>query len=382
MSTEKTLRVGIVGAGGIARYYHVPSYYRCANVQVVAACDINDSALEQMRAQHGIQRLCRDYLELLEMDDLDIISVCTSNDMHYPVVMAAIEKGFDIYCEKPLALTYAEAREMYQAAKADGIRTGVNFSHRRTPASRLAKELIASGALGEIHYVAAVYAAGRTDYADRPGTWRNDRKLAGYGGLGDMGSHMIDMMLWWLDTDITGVAAQMQTVVGERARLDSDERMKVTTEDQGMLLVRYGNGALGYFCGSYMFTGRGYDQRVEVYGRKGGLMYNQQRPYELDVHLEPDILAQYELLREGGTHDTPYSTIHVPERLQGLEGDGYTPSAASGKRRTVLMDFIDAYRNTAPFSFQPGFYEGMQVQQVLEGAKRAEISRCWINLPL
>ena len=345
MGTPK-LQVGIIGVGGIGRHYHIPSYLRCENVQIAAACDISDEALEQVKAQYGIQCLSCDYLELLESNDIDIVSVCTSNDMHYPVVMAAIDKGLDIYCEKPLALTVAEAQEMYEAAEENGTKTGVNFSHRRTPAAQLAKEIIASGALGNIHYVSAVYAAGAPDYANRPGTWRNDRSRAGYGGLGDMGSHMIDMMLWWLDSDIEAVAAQMSTVVKERISRETGKPVPVTTEDQGNFLVRYANGALGYFCGSYMFTGRGYDQRVEVYGSEGGLMYNQQHPYELDVYLPADALKQYVVLRQGGTRDTPYTTIHVPERLQGLSPDG------SGERRTLLMDYIDAYR-AVPSSSDP-----------------------------
>jgi predicted dehydrogenase len=375
MSTNNTLRVGIIGAGGIARHYHVPSYQRSENVEIVAACDVNPEALDAMREEHGIGHVCKDYGDLLERDDLDLVSVCTSNDMHYPVVMAAIERGIDIYCEKPLALTYQQTVEMYNAAQEAGIKTGVNFSHRRTPASRLAKEIVDSGVLGGIHYVAAVYAAGGTGYADRPGTWRNDAAKAGFGGLGDMGSHMIDMMLWWLGMDITAVSAQMETFVPDRLGRDTGEPMRVTTEDQGMILARYANGAQGYFCGGYMFTGRGYDQRVEVYGTEGGLMYDQQRPFELQVHLPDEALIQYAVLRQGGTRDTPYTTIAVPERHHGRLPD------EPGARRTVLMDFVDAYRQE-PFDFGPGFYEGMKVQEVLEATRRAHDSGCWVDLPL
>ncbi len=375
MADVKPLRVGIVGAGGIALYYHIPYYLRCENVAIVAACDVNEAALQQMKDKYGVERLCYDYHELLDMDDLDLVSVCTSNDSHHPVVMSAIERGLDIYCEKPLALDYAQAKEMYEAAAAKGIKTGVNFSHRRTPASQLAREIIASGVLGPITYVSAVYAAGGTNYAQHKGTWRNDRKKAGFGGMGDMGSHMIDMMLWWLGTEITAVTAQTHTYVPEVTDRDSGKPMKVTTEDQGTLLVSYANGAMGYFCGSYIFTGRGYDQRVEVYGANGGLMYNQQHPLELDVSLPPETLKQYQVLRQGGTRDTPYATIMVPERLQGLL------PGEPGAQRGVLMDFVDAYRAEGPFSFSPGFYEGMKVQEVLEACKLSR-GRRWVSLPL
>ncbi|MBN1399662.1 MAG: Gfo/Idh/MocA family oxidoreductase [Anaerolineae bacterium] len=374
--SAKTLRVGIIGAGGIARNYHVPNYLRCENVQVVAACDVSDVALQQMQAQHGIAQVFHDYRELLALESLDLVSVCTSNDMHYPVVMAAIERGLDIYCEKPLALTYAQAAEMHEAAQVKGLKTGVNFSHRRTPAARLAKEIIDRGALGQIHYVSAIYAAGGTQYGERPGTWRNDGKKAGFGGLGDMGSHIIDMMMWWLDAPIEAVAAQMAIHYPDRIDRDTGLPMRVSTEDQGLLLVRYGNGALGYVYGGYVFTGRGFDQRVEIYGSKGGLIYDQQHSYELQVHLEPEHLEGYHVLRQGGTRDRPYTTILVPEAHQGLI------PGEPGARRGVLMDFIEAYRAEGPFSFSPGFYEGMRVQEVLEGARLADAERRWVGLPL
>ncbi|MBC7235076.1 MAG: Gfo/Idh/MocA family oxidoreductase [Chloroflexi bacterium] len=374
------IRVGIVGLGGIARHYHLPSYRRYKEVQVVAGADISEQAQRAAQQEYAISRVYTDYQEMLDREELDLISICTSNDMHYPVAMAAIERGIDIYCEKPLALTFSEAKEMYEAARRAGIKTGVNFSHRRTPASRLAKEILDSGALGDIHYVSALYAAGGTDYRHRPGTWRNVRERAGFGGLGDMGSHVLDMMMWWLGCGVEAVTAAMTTIVPDRLDRDSGQPMRVTTEDQGMLLLRYANSALGYLYGGYVFTGRGYDQRAEVYGSDGGLMYDQQRPYELLVHLPETYLRHYHVLRAGGTRDTPYTRILVPERHLGIIPE------EPGSRRTVLMDFIDAYlesrRSGKPFQFSPGFYEGLATQEILEASRRGELARCWISLPL
>lgn len=371
--TEKPVRVGIIGAGGIARGYHLRSYRHCAGVEVVAACDVNEAALESLQSEYGIQRVYTHYAEMLANEPLDLVSICTSNDMHYPAAMAAMAHGADVYCEKPLAITVSQAQRMVVAAEEQGIKTGVNFSHRRTPAAMLAKEILDSGTLGEIYYASAVYAAGGVNYATRPGTWRNDREKAGYGGLGDMGSHIIDMMMWLLQADITEVACRTRTFVPQRIARDTGLPMRVTTEDQGMLLLSYANGAMGYLCGSYTFTGRGYDQRIEIYGQHGGLMYNQQRPYELQVHLPPEALARYLVTRKGGTTDTPYATILTPERLHGL-----IPGTET--RRTVLMDFIDAYRAEGPFSFSPGFREGLRVQEVLEAGRRAEETHRWVSL--
>lgn len=372
----RTLKVGIIGAGGIAQHHHVPSYQRCRDVDVVAACDVSETALQAMRDSHGVTHLYRDYRDMLASERLDLVSICTSNDMHHPVAMAAMDRGLDVFCEKPLALNLAQAREMETAAIARGTRTGVNFAHRRTPASRLAREIVASGALGPIHQFVAIYAAGGTGYAERPGTWRNDRALAGFGGLGDMGSHILDMIDWWLDARPIAVTAQTRTIVPQRIDRDNGKPVRVTTEDQGQLLLAYPSGTMGYVYGGYCFTGRGYDQRIEVYGSEGGLMYNQQHPFELEVFLPAEALEGYQVLRKGGTTDTPYTRILVPERLHGTAPD------APGLRRRVLMDYVDAYRAPGPFTFAPGFHEGVVVQEILEAGALSESRRAWVDLPL
>lgn len=374
---NKKLRVGIIGCGGIARNHHAISYMRMPDVEIVAACDVNPEAVAALQERVSTVTLTSDdYGEILDNAELDLVSVCTSNDMHYPVVMRAIARGVDVFCEKPLAMTFAEAREMYEAANQRGIKTGVNFSHRRTPAAQLVREIVASGVLGEIHHVSAIYAAGAPNYASRPGSWRNDRSKAGFGGLGDMGSHMLDMVLWWLDTEVTGIAANLRTFVPQRIAAGTEKPMAVTTEDEGMVLLNYANGALGYLCGSYTFTGRGYDQRAEIYGSEGGIMYDQQRSHELQVYLPEQALAQYTVLEQGGARDHPYTTILVPERLHGRL------SEETNARRTVLMDFMDAYRAAGPFSFTPGFREGLRVQEALEAIAQANQSHKWISLPL
>jgi predicted dehydrogenase len=375
--SEGIVRVGIVGCGGIARNYHVPSYLADPRVRIVAACDVSQDAVTAMRSLvDTVAYTSTDYDSFLRDADVDLVSVCTSNDMHHDVVMAAIARGLDVYCEKPLALTYAEAVEMDAAAAHAGVRTGVNFSHRRTPAARLVKEIVASGALGDLYHVSALYAAGSPTYAQAKGTWRNVREKAGFGGLGDMGSHMLDMVNWWLASPVTRAAATMRTFVPERLDALTDAPMAVTTEDEGLVLLEYANGALGHLCGGYTFTGRGYDQRAEIYGTQGGVMYDQQHAYELKVFLPGEALAEYTVIERGGTPDNPYATILVPERLQG-QRPGMVPA-----RRTVLMDFLDAYLADGAFGFEPAFREGLLVQEVLQAVRLADDSRRWVDLPL
>ncbi|NLT73072.1 MAG: Gfo/Idh/MocA family oxidoreductase [Chloroflexi bacterium] len=375
MSAE-SLRVGIVGCGGIARNHHVPSYLATGRARIVAACDVDRTAVEAVKALvDTIEYVHTDYGAFLREAEVDLLSISTSNEMHHPVAMAAMDRGLDLYCEKPMALTLAQAREMMAAAERAGVRTGVNFSHRRTPASLLVKEILDSGALGEIYHVSALYAAGSPAYADGPGTWRHDRNRAGFGGLGDMGSHMLDMVSWWLGSKVSRVAATMRTFVPERIDRATGRSMRVTTEDEGLVLVEFDSGALGHLCGSYTFTGRGYDQRAEIYGARGGLMYDQQHAHQLKVYLPEEALKAYTVTERGGTADNPYATILVPERLHGRLPGGSLP------RRTVLMDFVDACLAEGPFAFEPGFREGLAVQEILEAIRMADETGRWVGLP-
>ncbi len=120
------------------------------------------------------------------------------------------------------------------------------------------------------------------------------------------------MVDWWLGEDPVAVTAQTRTIVPERADRDGSLPVRVTTEDQGQLLLSYPAGTMGYVYGGYCFTGRGYDQRIEVYGSEGGLMYSQQHSYELDVFLPAEALKEYQVVRRGGTTDTPYTASWCP----------------------------------------------------------------------
>ncbi|MEZ4677576.1 MAG: Gfo/Idh/MocA family oxidoreductase [Caldilineaceae bacterium] len=157
---KKKIRVGIVGCGGIAQSQHIPGYLRTENVEIVALCDVNETLLKTVGEQHSIVQLQTDYRELVALSELDAVDICTAPDSHFPIALAALVAGKHVFCEKPLALSYSDARQLYVAAQAADVVTGVGFVHRVTPAARLAHQLVSSGALGEIYSVIANFSAG------------------------------------------------------------------------------------------------------------------------------------------------------------------------------------------------------------------------------
>ncbi len=383
MQEKGPVRVGIVGLGGIARGQHIPGYLMSEGTEIVAFCDANDDVLQDMGQDYGISFLTTDYRDLVASAEIDAVSVCTWPNTHYEISMAAIEQGKHVFCEKPLALNFQQAQEMHNAAQAAGVETAVGFSHRLTPAAHLAYHIVSSGDLGIIYQVVAVYSAGGADFAGRPMRPRLTRAVNGGGPLFEMGPHMVDMVRWWTGKEVTSVCAQHRTFVPQRQWAETGEWATVEVEDSSNVLADMEGDTTAVFMQSFAVTGRNFDQRVEIYGSEGALLYDQARPYELQACIGTDMVRicadygmydpRYGLYRQ----ETAYPVIPVPtEYLDAV------PGARGGKpKRTLVPAFVEAIRGERPYIL-PGFYEGMRAQEVLDAAVLSADERRWVDLPL
>ena len=163
---DRNLRVGIIGAGGIARGAHVPGYRQSGRAEVTAVCDVHADAARAFAAAHGLSRHYDSVEGMLAQEDLDVVSICTSNDAHHPAAMAAIARGLHVFCEKPLAMNFAQALEMYEASRSQGVVTGINFTYRTTPAARYIKELTEEAIFGDVKHFSIEY---YQSYSVQPG---------------------------------------------------------------------------------------------------------------------------------------------------------------------------------------------------------------------
>lgn len=384
MNNREAIRIGIVGIGGIAQYQHIPGYLRqCEGVEITALCDVDTDRLQSVGGQLGVTQLTTDYQELVCMDTVDAVDICTWADMHHPVAMAAIEQGKHVFCEKPLALNYPLAREMVEAAEAAGVKTAVGFTHRTTPAARLAHRIISSGDLGDIYHVIAIYALGGADFAERPMTRRQTRAAMGGAPVPELGSHMVDMVRWWLGQEITAVCAQNRTFIKHRQWPEGGEPAEVDVEDGSAYLVDLDGGGMGLFVNSFAFTACGFTQRMEVYGSKGAILYDQARPYELRACVGREMMelcSGWHLYHTGWglyRNEEPYPVIPVP-------GDLMVERPAQWERppaQTLTPDFIATLRGEET-PILPTFYEGMKVQEVLDAVFISAEERRWVELPL
>jgi len=159
-STASPVRLAMIGAGVWGVAGHLRAYQQSPYVRVVAACDVNPQNLRAAAERFGIPRTYDDYRELLEREPLDAVDVTTPNVSHAEISLAAMRRGVNILCEKPIGMNRGEAREMAGAARKYGIRTAVNFTYRNVPAARFVREIIASGEIGEVFHVIATYNQG------------------------------------------------------------------------------------------------------------------------------------------------------------------------------------------------------------------------------
>lgn len=240
------VRIGLIGAGGIANGAHIPGYKALGSeVEIVACADVNRATAERTAREHGIAAVYEDYRDMLRQERLDGVSVCTPNKFHAPAVLAALEAGCHVLCEKPPAITADEARAMEAAARAAGRILTFGFMFRFSPEVSAAKRFAEAGAFGEIY-------TGRVTAVRRRGipSWGvfTSKELQGGGPLIDIGVHMLDAALYVMGyPEPEVVTGATHTMLGNQepgvAPWGAWNHRNYSVEDVCNALIRFRNGA-------------------------------------------------------------------------------------------------------------------------------------------
>jgi len=295
-----TLRVGLIGTGFIART-HLDAFRRACllfpeidtRLQVDIVADAAMAPAQAFAASMNIARAVDDWRVVVDDPDIDLIDIATPNNLHFPIAMAAIERGKAVYCEKPLALSLAEAASMASAAKARGVPTFVAFNNVFAPSTQLAHALIARGDIGTPVQFTGSFDQGFYSDPDLPASWRTRTSEAGSGALADLGSHVVSIAQYLVGS-ITEVAALDAVVfkdrplpgsgMGYHARADAAApRQPVENDDIVKALVRFEGGAFGSIGASRIAAGRVFGISWEVQGTEGSLYVENERANELHV---------------------------------------------------------------------------------------------------
>jgi predicted dehydrogenase len=357
----KTLGIAIIGCGGITLQNHLPGLALCADTKLVALCDNNPATLEKASAETGITVTSTNYEEIVRRDDVHAVIIATPNISHGPIAHAAIAAGKHVLCEKPIAMTYAEAKGMADAADAAGVRHMTAFTYRFVPAMRYLGHLIAQGDLGEPYH----YRSCRLqDWGTRPLGWRQVKKLAGTGELGDMLSHRIDFAQH-LVGPMKRLVANTKRLVDDRGGQPSD------LDDWVAIIADFHSGGTGVLESSKLASGRNESWRsldyVELNGSEATFEFTTGKWNEL----------QYGKL--GGPGLAPLS---VPREFWTWPGSPRDPSVGDPLitfRYDQAFEFIDAIRNERPCV--PSFRDGAQTQAVMDAAVSSAEVQAWVDLP-
>jgi predicted dehydrogenase len=357
----KQLNFAIIGCGGITLQNHLPGLALCADTKVVALCDADAATLERARQQTGVTTASTSYEEIVRRDDVHAVIIATPNFVHAPIAHAAIAAGKHVLCEKPIAMNYAEATAMAAAADRAGVRHMTAFTYRFVPAMRYLAHLIKRGDLGQPYH----YRSCRLqDWGTRHLGWRQVKKLAGSGELGDMLSHRIDFA-HLLIGPMKRLVANVKNLTPLRDGKPND------TDDWVAILSEFQNGASGVLESSKLASGRNESWRsldyVEVNGSEGSAVF---------------ITGEWNKLQTGKVGGPGLETITIPEEFWRWPGSPRDPRAGDPLvtfRYDQVFEFIDAIRNQR--SCVPSFHAGARAISVMDAAMKSAETRAWVDLP-
>ena len=290
---KKKINIGIIGSGFMGRahsfaWMNVNRFFDTEFEPVLKAVSFGSRSnlAKEFAEKQGWEEVVPSWEELVARDDIDVVDICAPTWLHHDIFVAAADNGKHIFCEKPAAIAYAEAKAMAAAADRAGIVHYLNHNYRRVPAIALAKKLIDEGRLGTIYHWRGAYLQDWVMDPDFPLTWHFQKDKAGGGPHYDLGSHMVDLARY-LAGEIAAVTGMSKTFIGERPLPGEHagtfssgggeaaaQRAAVTVDDACFFVADFENGALGSFDTTRFASGRKNWNDFEIYGSRGGLKFN------------------------------------------------------------------------------------------------------------
>ncbi len=347
-------KLGFLGTG-FAKKVQIPAFLMAGGCEVVSVASARIENAEATAKEFGVSHFTADWRETVDHPDVDLVCVTTPPNLHCEQVLYAAERGKHILCEKPMAMNVAEAELMCSAAKEANILALIDHELRFQVGRQKAREMLRGGEIGKIRHVKYSFRNAMRGDAGVPWNWWSD-EAAGGGTLGAIGSHAIDSLHWFLDTDLASVSCQLQTHV--RQRTDSAGNVRsVTTDDEALLNFRFADSELtddttGTMSLS-MIEYPEYEHSVEFVGSKGSLKVL--------------FLGEF-LLTRAGESDWKKVDIKVGESVHGLFDSGFPNGFVA-----FAPKIIEALRTgSTTVDGAATFEDGLRVQRVIDAARESD----------
>ncbi|ACI52158.1 oxidoreductase domain protein [Gluconacetobacter diazotrophicus PA1 5] len=373
--SRRTLGIGLIGSGFMGKA-HALAFRTVGGVFPLAAeprleilADISADKAARAAYELGFARFTAQWERLVLDPAVDIVAITTPNRQHAPMALAAIAAGKHVYCEKPLATSLEDARAMTEAAERAGVVTQVGFNYLRNPMVHTAKEIIASGEIGDIIGFSGQYIAGFMGTPEGSWSWRFQPEEAG-GALADIGSHLISMSRYLLG-EVASVCAGLDTVYPTRTSSDGQSH-RVGIDDQAAILARFQDHPFtATLFTSWVATGREMGLSFDVTGSKGALRFTQERLNELELFKSGQAAN-----RRGFTRLTA-SPAYPPY-------GAFTPGAGhqlgfNDLKVIEVRNLIDAVCGVAPA--ETPFRDALRTAMVMEAVRDSSRTRQWMDVP-
>jgi predicted dehydrogenase len=377
---KKKLNVGMVGYGFMGRthsnaFRKVSNFFDNEHVPVLKAiCGRSEANTKAFADKWGYESIETDWKKLVERKDIDVIDICTPNDSHMEIAIAAAQAGKMVMCEKPLARDAKEGEKMVAAVEGAKVLNTVWYNYRRIPAVTMAKQLIDEGRLGKIFHYRANFLQDWTISADLPqggaGLWRLDAAAAGSGVTGDLLAHCIDTAIW-LNGSIKNVTAMTETFIKERKHTLTGKVEKVGIDDACAFLCRFGNGSLGLFESTRYARGHKALYTFEINGENASIKWDLH-----DLHR----LEWFDHRDEGKLRG--WKSIHVTDGDQPYMKNWWVPGLQIGYEHSFVHQVADFLTNVAGGkSTSPTFREALETTRICDAVLASAKSGQWNDVP-
>ena len=376
----KSLNIGLIGYGFMGRthsnaYRQAPKFFDLEYQPVLTACCArNEDKIKDFAVNWGYESYETDWKKLIARADIDAVDICTPNNLHHEIAIAAAKEGKMILCEKPLAMNVKEGEEMCQAVEEAGVANIVWYNYRRVPAVTLAKQLIDEGRLGRIFHYRAVFLQDWTINAEVPqggtATWRLDVEAAGSGVTGDLLAHCIDTAIW-LNGGIKTVNAMTETFVKERKHAETGKMQKVGIDDACAFLARFNNGSLATFESTRYARGHKALYTFEINGENASISWDLHDLHRLNYfdHRDDSIVRGWR-------------SVHVTDGDMPYMGHWWVPGLQIGYEHTFIHQFADFLEALgAGREAAPTFRDGLATDLVTDAVLKSAQTRQWENVP-
>jgi predicted dehydrogenase len=374
--TKDRIGVGLIGTGFMGKC-HAMAYGAVKAVfgdvpaiERVALCDVDANHASRLAQEFGFAGFTTNWRDLVTDPAIQLISITSPNGLHREMAVAALQAGKHVWCEKPMALTLADAEAMAAAAAtAVGQATALGYGYLRNPALQHARQLIAEGAIGEVFDFRGSVDEDYMADPSLPWSWRLTRREAGLGTLGDLTVHLISLAQELMG-DIQSLCAMVDTVHKTRPVAGSNKTAQVENDDIAHAMVRFASRARGVLSSSRIAHGRKNGLKVEVHGSRGTLWLDNERMNELNLYIAegPVELRGFKRILSGPQHPAYGKLCPAP-------GHGL------GFNELKVIELAELlYAIAGKPSQVVNFQRGLTIERIIHAFAASSASGTWVSL--